>query len=317
MTETEQALEHPVLEDLAQDEVRATRSDRAPRRVEFTFSCGTTLTYILNRTATAAKWAGMMMRMRPSQLLRMGLNHRHGFAQEPEIRATASRIKRCARVLGFRLDPLTRDSWRGVLNNLHARFPEFFEHDFDPSKFQAAQEMNLAMHWLEYELGNWLEGRRQYLFNLDFNHDPRAYNLKQPIPEAELGEFSTDMAFGSLHLHYIYVGRHFLEMFEANDTVCPSHQFRPQHEFNATCGLVFSEPTETRHQREERMRRYFESMGAESFFGYGFDDKALAKGFFQLGRLEDFERFGGIGPRSRLRAQLRKSSVVGWRFLAT
>lgn len=314
LTESQQVLKRSQGTE-AHETAAARANGAAPRRVEFLFSCGTKLTYVLHRTTTAAKWAGMMMRMRPSQLLRMGLNHRHGFAQEPDIRAAASRIKRCARVLGFRLEPLTRDSWRGVLNNLHVRFPDFFEHDFEPSKFEAAHDMNLAMHWLEYELGNWLDGRRQHLFNLDFNHDPRAYNLKQPIPPAELREFSTDMAFGSLHLHYIYVGRHFFEMFEASDTVCPPHQFRPQHEFNATCGLVFSEPTETRRQREERMRRYFESMGGESYFGYGFDDEALAKGFFQLGRLENLDEYRNIGPRNALRAQLRKSSVVGWRFL--
>ena len=188
-------------------------------RVQFTFSCQTKLTYQLNNTRTAARWSAQLAKMHRRFLLRTDVNHRHGFASKPEIQAAVARLQRSAAFLGFPLNPLNRNSWQVELNKLHINFPEFFKNEFDRDKFQAAHETNLLIHWLEYELANLLGQKNQYIFNLDFNHFPAAYDLKTQIPDDEFCNFTPELQFGNLHLHYIYVGRHFLEMFDANDMV--------------------------------------------------------------------------------------------------
>jgi hypothetical protein len=216
--------------------------------------------------------------------------------------------------LGFQYETIHKGNWRTALNTLHVNFPEFFQNDLDHTKFQSAHEMNLLIHWLEYELVNLYENKENYLFNLDFNHYPPAYNLKTDFPENEYGYFSPDLQFGNLHLHYIFIGRHFLEMFDAQDVVSPARHFVPQHAFNATCGLVFSEPRD-KDQLEADMRAYYTRQQGVDFFGHGYDDPKLAKGFFKLGTLDGLQAYASKQQRQALRTALQRSSITAWRFL--
>lgn len=283
------------------------------RKVHFTFSCGTELTYVLNATRTAASWCNQIAHMHPRLLLRQDINHRHGFATTAEIASSMARLKTTTDFLGFDMQPLAAANWHDVLNKLHLRFPGFFRTNRDVQRFHAAHEMNLLIHWLEYELANMFESKAQYLFNLDFNHHPPAYNLKTAIPDDEFDNFSASLEFGNLHLHYIYIGRHFLEMFDARDLVAPAEHFRAQHEINATCALVFSEPCDT-VSLNQAMKEYFDQRGGVSFFGFTYDDPKLAKGFFKIGRLQNLERYREVSERNALRDQLKASNVVHWRL---
>lgn len=251
--------------------------------------------------------------MRSRHLLRSDINHRHGFATELQIKAAVTRLRKSAAVLGFSLAPLTKLNWQEELNRLHISFPEFFRNEFDREKFQSAHEMNLLIHWLEYELVNLVGKKAKYIFNLDFNHFPAAYDLKTKIPEDEFDSFESDLRFGNLHLHYIYVGRHFLEMFDANDIESPPHHFRAQHAFNATCGLVFSEPCDP-VQLDCDMRAYYGRRGGAEFFGIDYDDPRLAKGFFRIGQLIDLQAYSTFTQRNALREQLKTSRIVAWKF---
>lgn len=252
--------------------------------------------------------------MRPDFLLRTNLNHRHGFAGLTEIRSNIGRLKHCAQALGFPLEPMNERNWQSALNQLHIRFPEFFKSKFDRKLFQTAHELNLSIHWLEYELTNLYNKKQQYIFNLDFNHFPQAYNLKSEFPKHEFKHFSPVLGFGNLHLHYIYIGRHFLEMFDARDMVSPASHFRAQHEFNATCGLVFSEPVNS-EQLDQDMHDYYLRRGGEAFFRFPYHDPRMAKGFFIVGQLEDLDDYGDSARRQALRDKLRSSSVDSWRVL--
>ncbi len=283
-------------------------------RVEFTFSCQTRLTYVLNQTRTAQIWAAQLSLMRPEFLLRTDLNHRHGFAGLEEIRSNLGRLRHCAKTLGFPMESMNERNWQSVLNRLHVRFPEFFKTEFERKHFQTAHELNLSIHWLEYELANLHGGKQQYIFNLDFNHFPQAYNLKAEFPDDEFQHFSPALEFGNLHLHYIYIGRHFLEMFNARDMVCPASHFRAQHEFNATCGLVFSEPTDVA-QLNQDMHDYYMHRGGENFFGFSFDAPKIAKGFFKVGQLESLQDYGESAQRQALRDKLKSSTIRSWRIV--
>lgn len=156
------------------------------------------------------------------------------------------------------------------------------------------------IHWLEYEL---LDCE---LFNLDFN-DASEWPA-QKILASEMKYFSTDFSFGDLHLHYVNVGRPLLEMFMNSDMSSPSDQFKPQHYFNATCGLIFREAKTD----EVELKKYFDSKGGKKFFGYDFNDPLLAKGYFKLGHLQGYET---IEEREDLRVKLATSSVIGWKKL--
>ena len=283
------------------------------RKVHFTFSGGAELTYLLNDTRTTASWFNQFSQMQPQLLLRQDINHRHGFAGSAEIAVAVNRLKATAEFLGFDMQPIEAANWRHALNNLHIHFPGFFKTKPDAKRFHAAHEMNLLIHWLEYELANALENKAQYIFNLDFNHHPLAYNLKTSIPDDEFDNFSAALEFGNLHLHYIYIGRHFLEMFDARDFVAPPEHFRAQHEINATCGLVFSEPCDA-DILHKSMKEYFDQRGGKSFFGFAYEDAKLAKGFFRIGQLEDIERYSLPSVRAALREKLKNLKIVSWRL---
>lgn len=283
-------------------------------KVCITFSCQTQLIYVLNDTKTAALWHAMLGKMSLERMHRTKVNHRHGFANRPEIEAALYRLRLCANFLGFPFNPINSSNWQSELNRLHINFPSFFESRFDRKKFDVAHETNLLIHWLEYELANVFKGKAQYIFNLDFNHDPAAYNLKARIDEKEFANFSPVLKFGNLHLHYIYIGRHFLEMYDAHDLVCPSEHFKAQHEFNATCGLSFSEPGD-QAELNQSMNAYFVERGGKSFFAYDYGDPALAKGFFTLGQLQDMHKYSSRAQRDALRDKLKSSEVVAWQLL--
>ncbi len=282
--------------------------------VELTFSCETRLVYRLNHSWTAQYWASLLAKMQPQFLRRMDVNHKHGFASPAEVRSALARLQRCINKLGFSLEPLSRSDWQSALNQLHVNFPEFFKQDRNLQESQLAHEMNLLIHWLEYELPNYFQEKKQYIFNLDFNHFPPAYRLKQKFPDSELRYFSPKLDFGNLHLHYIYIGRHYLEMFDARDRVSPPHHFRAQHEFNATCGLVFSEPVDEVQLKRE-MLEYYVQRGGKKFFGFDFHDEKLAIGFFKLGQLENLDSYSTTAHRGNLRDRLKDSHIVKWEVL--
>jgi hypothetical protein len=284
------------------------------QRVQFTFSCKTQLIFALNGTKTSEIWSSLLVKMQRRYLLRSDINHRHGFASHAEVRAGVARLKKCNAFLNFSIAQINKQNWHTVLNSLHINFPEFFKEKLAPKTFQAAHEMNLLIHWLEYELGNIYGHKGQYLFNLDFNHYSPAYNLKAKIPDDEFDLFSPNLQFGNLHLHYIYVGRHFLEMYDAQDLICPPSHFKAQHEFNATCGLVFSEPHDA-VLHNANMQNYYDQRGGKSFFGFDYNDPKLAKGFFKLGQLENLHEYNSFEQRQALRDQLIKSQIVAWQFL--
>lgn len=279
--------------------------------VRFEFSNGLRLRYRLNSTPTAAVWRGQLAQMEPAFMARSDTNHRHGFASQAQVAAGVERLYACARFLDIALAPLTPDNWHAVLNQAHAHFPGFFHVPSTRERFEVAHDMNLLIHWLEYELLNLLEGRDQYLFTLDFNHHVPAYQLKQSFANDQFPHFSPALRFGTLHLHYLYIGRHFLEMFDAQDQAAPPDHFQPQHEFNATCSLVFNEPGDPQAQ-DAAMRQFHQSRGGRDFFGYDYDDPRLAKGFFVLGELEDLASYADPQRRQALRAQLQQAHVAGW-----
>lgn len=133
-------------------------------------------------------------------------------------------------------------------------------------------------------------------------------------PEEELGYFDPVLAFGNLHLHYIHIGRHFLELVDANDMDCIPQHFMAQHEFNATCGLVFSEPCD-QTRFAARMRDYYHRRGAKEFFGFEYEDPRLAKGFFKIGQLVDLPAYSAREQRQALREQLKTSRITAWQLL--
>lgn len=263
-------------------------------KVEFSFSVGITLTYKLNGSRTAARWAEKLSKHEASDLNKTGLNHRHGFANYQEIFAKFDHLKELAQQLGLQVTGYDHSD----LNKLHVEFAKFHRRRTDKETLKVANELNLVIHWLEYEIN------MCKLFNLDFN-DASEWPAEE-IPRNELSYFCTDYTFGDLHLHYVHVGRPFYEMYMNEDRVTPRDQFKPQHYFNATCGLVFRES----RTDAEQLRKYFDARGGKAFFGYAYDDPLLANGYFKLGSLEGYE---ALEDREALRSSLAQAEVTGWK----
>lgn len=241
-------------------------------------------------------------------MIRIDENHKHGFASVDKIEEMKQKLYDVVSRLMLSVKELTESNWQSELNKLHVNFPKI-------AGSVDSHTMNLLIHWLEYELMNFYNNKQQYIFNLDFNHLPVEYAKSKPFNSSELGNFSPILEFGNLHLHYTLIGRHFLEMFDANDVVSPSHQFRPQSVYNATCGLVFSEPSASDINLE--MKRYYDKNGGRSFFRHEFDSIQMRKGFFKIGQLADVDVYNSKEKRDILRQQIQDAVVVSWEVIST
>jgi hypothetical protein len=91
--------------------------------IEFIFSGGLKLEYLLNGSQAAADWLAMLRKMHPRYLLRNKQNSHHGFATAVEIRRSINRLQLVASSLGFQLDTIDKENWHAELNRLHVHFP--------------------------------------------------------------------------------------------------------------------------------------------------------------------------------------------------
>lgn len=281
-------------------------------RIRFVFSNGLAFRYLLNDSFVAKTWLGMMKNVNPADMSRISENHRHGFASPDEIDANIIKLTQACALFDMPKVDLAANNWQGWqqnLNAIHVMFPEVVMSGINT---QAAHTVNLLIHWLEYELYNRFEQAGQYLFNLDFNHQPHIYRKSQIIPADEMGNFTTDIKFGSLNLHYIYIGRHFLEMVNAFDLICLKDHFRPQWHFNPTCAINFSEPS-PQSALDAKMLAFYQARGGHDFFGMDYSDPRMAKGFFNLGQMENLEQFS-FDDREQIRDALKTAHVVHWDF---
>lgn len=280
--------------------------------IRFIFSNNLSFRYLLNDSHVATTWLAMMKKVNPGHMSRMSENHRHGFAGHDEIVDNIGKLTQACKILNMPKVDLAANNWRDWqknLNDIHVTFPGILASGVNN---RAAHTVNLLIHWLEYELYNWFERAQQYLFNLDFNHQPDIYRMGQPIPEGELSYFTTDIKFGGLNLHYLYIGRHFLEMVNAYDLVCLKEHFRPQWHFNPTCAINFSEPSR-QDVLAAKMETFYQARGGRDFFGFDYSDPKMAKGFFSLGELENIHQYS-FDDREKIRQALSTAHVTHWEF---
>jgi hypothetical protein len=281
-------------------------------RIRFIFSNGLSFRYLLNDSYVAATWVGMMKKVSPGHMSRMSENHRHGFAPQEEIDENIGKLTQACKILNMPKVDLAANNWRDWqqnLNDIHVTFPSVL---MSRVNNQVAHTVNLLIHWLEYELYNRFKPAKQYLFNLDFNHQPDIYRMGQVIPPDELKYFTTDIKFGDLNLHYLYIGRHFLEMVNAYDLVCLKEHFRPQWHFNPTCAINFSEPG-PQDMLSAKMETFYQARGGSDFFGFDYSDPRMAKGFFSLGQLENIHQYS-LNDRNQIRQSLSTAHVTHWGF---
>lgn len=286
------------------------RSNQDIMKITFYFSNDLSFTYRVNETKTAHSWLEMMSKVTPKNMLRQKENHRHGFANQKDIDINIQRLTDFCQKINMPTVNLATSKWLDCqknLNTIHVEFPKKLQSGIND---QVAHSCNLLIHWLEYELANSLNNAEQYLFNLDFNHQPDIYAMLKPIPKQELNQFTTDIKFGTLNLHYIYIGRHFFEMFNARDFICLQEQFTPQWHFNPTCALNFSE-AQCQSELYNAMHNYYETRGGQHFFRLPFEDPRMAKGFFKLGEVENLSQYT-LTERQSFRKMLSTAYVSNW-----
>jgi hypothetical protein len=99
-------------------------------------------------------------------------------------------------------------------------------------------------------------------------------------------------------------------MFDAGDVVSPVAHFKPQRHYNATCGLVFSDPQDNEGRRVA-MEAYYDKRGGRDFWPYEFNDPRMCIGFYQLGQLQNFDT-QSADARKSLQQGLATDHVVSW-----
>lgn len=227
---------------------------------------GFVLNYELNGFRDTQHWAEALSVRTIDSLCRTDTNECHGWATPEMVAIKQARLEDLCYIFGLKFEGCDQES----LNRLHTNFPENVHKSSVRSIKMLWHEFNTTIHWLEYELNN------QQIINADFNHsDYIQINIQNPE------NFSPYLDFGTLHAHYIYIGRHFLEMSDARDYVSPIEHFKPQNHINATFGMCFSDSRD--HSIiDKEMRDYYNT---RNDFPYDFDSVSMRKGFLQLGNL--------------------------------
>ena len=120
----------------------------------------------------------------------------------------------------------------------------------------------------------------------------------------------------SLQPHFIWFNRarlsqiYFVHRYERRSVLCLSAAT-----FNATCGLVFSEPRDS-VQLDGDMRTYYDKRRGKQFFGFKYEDPKIAKSFFKLGQLANMAEYSTSTKRQELRNRIKTSMIVAWQFLS-
>lgn len=272
------------------------------------FSSDVTLTYNIIDHPVSSEWLTLASAIAPTARVDRAClyNQRHGFATDQEIESAVRVLEDITRRHRLHLPLLIERNWHVALNQLHINFPNW--HRVARDSLTDAHTLNLIIHWLEYEFANKFEHRNEWLFNVDFNQDQATRTLRT-FSISDYDQFTPNLEFGNIHLHYVHKGRHFLELANAQDFLAPRAHFVPQTQFSATFGMVFSEPN-SRDLSE--LAVYHEQRGVD-FFGMKYDDPRLAKGFFKLGELVDADSYrANKALRDELRNKLTTADVIGW-----
>lgn len=114
--------------------------------------------------------------------------------------------------------------------------------------------------------------------------------IHTPIPEDSYPDFSLGSDFGTAYINYHHVGRHFLEMFFANDDILADEHIQPARLLGGDTRLWFG--PSTGHYVDkilmERMESWFKER-AERFnrLGHFWGDPKTALGYIPVARLRD------------------------------
>lgn len=277
------------------------------------FSNDTSLVYVLKDTPVVRSWVHILSKASASEpnTIAKQYNSHHGFATTEQITDGIAALKQIAEKHHLPVsETITADNWHSLLNRAHVAFPNW-RYRTDDDRLDA-HTYNLLIHWLEYEFANLYEHFDEYLINVDFNHEPQSYGrLLKNFEVADYAEFTPVLEFGNIHLHYAHIGRHFLELANAQDFIAPPNQFVPQTRYCGTFGMVFSEPNRRNY---DALRQYYDRRGGKQYFSKEYDDPTIAKGFYKLGQLSDVDNYSTIEAREELRSRISTATVTGWTF---
>lgn len=278
-----------------------------PKIFSVRFNNNVELQYLLHENEDSHAWSNLVQNVNINNLRVTKQNERRGFSTQAEVNEAVQRLNYLCGTFSLPGLDLSSDiPWNKQLNIIHTYFPTAINKPCENSS--EWHEVNLTVHWLEHELGNHLHHKDQYLMNADFNHTPSIWIQQHLIRQRE--NFSPYLEFGTLHNHYIYIGRHFLEMADANDFECDRSHFVPQYRVNATFGMCFSEPQDW-SSLIQRHRAYYELRGGIDFWRIPFESKNLVNGYHQLGTL--FGRpYETVEQRNDIRTVIANASIADW-----
>lgn len=148
---------------------------------------------------------------------------------------------------------------------------------------------NILLHEIESVMIN--EKTSQYLTN-SLSRIVFTFKNKKtiPIPENSYKDFSIGIDFGVAYVNYCQVGRHFLEMFDANDDQLADEHILPLRSISADTLLWFGPSLGSFYvsNKMNKMKEWFEQRKDRfNALGFFWNDPKLALGRIPVARLNE------------------------------
>lgn len=112
------------------------------------------------------------------------------------------------------------------------------------------------------------------------------------IPDDCYSDFTYALEFGTVYINYSQVGRHFFELFHANDNQLADEHIRPFRYISADTHLYFGPTTVDKYIRiGEKIAKWFDN-NKEKFnrLGFFWGDPKLAIGYLPVARLQNLPK---------------------------
>lgn len=148
---------------------------------------------------------------------------------------------------------------------------------------------NILLHEIESVMMN--EKTSQHLTNSLSRIVFTFKNMRTvPIPDNSYKDFTLGIDFGVAYVNYCQVGRHFLEMFDANDDQLADEHILPLRSISADTSLWFGPTLGSYHEinKMNKMKEWFEHRKDRfNTLGFFWDDPKLALGRIPVARLTE------------------------------
>jgi hypothetical protein len=182
-----------------------------------------------------------------------------------------------------------RKNLQYCINNLHYNFAHSHHVTkcINENNVRLWDEFNITLHLIESLVVN-----KTSLQHLNTPGAQIIFTWKSkhyvPIPESSYQDFTVSLDFGTAYINYAHIGRHFLEMFNAQDVQLADEHIQPHRRISADTNLWFGSTLGRTYEitKMKKIEAWFnEHKDRFNSLGYFWSDPLLAIGRIPVARL--------------------------------